>query len=101
MVKIVQLRCPARHCLLAIAYEDGAETLASACNKLREVMVAMKMNEYCGICGSREIVFEEGNTSFATMYDAAPHLAACSLAQRATREHLDGASRTFDQNRKN
>lgn len=48
MVKLVQLLCPARHCLLCTAYEEESSTFAEACEAIN-MMLSPKgpFNNYC------------------------------------------------------
>jgi hypothetical protein len=78
-VRIVQLLCPKRHCIVATAYEspDG-EMLPEMTVRLREgfeEMVQKGANPWCGICQSRDLRPEDQPTVFATMVEAWPFLA--------------------------
>ena len=64
MVKIVQLLCPERHCLLGIAYEDERGSFKEACAALQAMIDSGPFNNWCGLCGSRVLHFEEGTTKF-------------------------------------
>jgi hypothetical protein len=101
-VRIVQCLCPARHCIVAIAYEPGKSTAPdpdspdlrtvltreNASGHLRrrvELLLAMQaMNPYCGICGAREWTYEDRPTGFETMAEAMPHLEKSEAEQRQT-----------------
>jgi len=91
-VRIVQLLCPARHCILAIAYEslDGnaipyvTDHLFTAFTRALQV----GMNPWCGICDSRDLTYEDQPTRFATILEAQPHLAEAARRNAATREYF-------------
>jgi hypothetical protein len=89
-VRIVQLLCPSRHCVLATAYEspDGAE-IPEAADRLTErfsEMVEKGANPWCGLCKSRDLHAEDAPTKFATMEEAMPYLMENARQQAATRE---------------
>lgn len=91
-VRIVQLLCPQRHCVVASAYlsPNGAE-IPKMAERLREHFaewVASGANPWCGLCQSRDLWAEDQPTRFATMEEAAPHLAESQRLQRATRQYL-------------
>ena len=91
-VRIVQLLCPSRHCIVATAYEssDGAE-IPEMAERLRESFadwVKHGANPWCGICHSRDLRAEDRPTRFATMAEAAPHLAENAAAQAVTRQYF-------------
>ena len=87
-VHLVQLLCPARHCVVAGAYEDDAHTLAEISAQIEAQFTNGTLNRRCELCQSRELHFEEGRTSFRSMAEAAPALGALVLANLATRAHF-------------
>jgi hypothetical protein len=107
MVRIVQCLCPARHCIVAIAYEPGKSTAPdpdsadlrtlltteNASGHLRrrvELLLALKaMDPFCGICGAREWTYEDRPTGFETLAEAMPHLEQSETAQRVTAAHFN------------
>ena len=91
-VRIVQLLCASRHCIVATAYEssDGAE-IPEIAERLREFFadwVKAGANPWCGLCNSRDLRAEDQPTRWATMDEAAPHLAENAAAQAATRAYF-------------
>lgn len=90
-VHIVQLICPERHCILAVAYDPEAGTTeAEAIEAIEEGRKKMKLNPWCGICNSRELTHEDRATEFATIEEAMPWLMetqAYNQLARAVIEH--------------
>lgn len=91
-VRIVQLLCPQRHCILATAYEsaDGAE-IPEIAERVKEKfgsLVNDGVNPWCGICKSRDLHPEDKPTTFATMAEALPFLEELSRRQALTREYF-------------
>jgi hypothetical protein len=77
-IRIVQCLCPKRHAILAIAYtpadltdDDVTEALTS---QVRSMIQHGVLDPWCGICGATAWHCEIGQTAFATMEEAAPHL---------------------------
>ena len=92
-VRIVQVLCPSRHCIIATAYQspDGEEIpeMKARLREKAETMIARgEMNPWCGICRSRKWTYEDAPTVFATMEEAAPYLAQNAADQAATREYF-------------
>jgi hypothetical protein len=80
MVRITQLLCPRRHCIVARAWESSRETdeqaLEAARALWREMVERGGMNPYCALCGSTDLQFETGQTRFRTLAEAEPFLRA-------------------------
>lgn len=74
-VRIVQLLCPQRHCITALAYETetGAEDPAKT-ELLRSTLRELNLDPWCGICRADNLVYEDRPTRFETMTEAAPHI---------------------------
>jgi hypothetical protein len=72
MIFITQYLCPKRHCILAAAHEKAE--CADAVEKIKAAVAVLKLNPWCGICGSTELGFETRATCFTTMEEAAPVL---------------------------
>ena len=88
-VRIVQLLCPQRHCIVSTAYEspDGAE-IPEMTERVREgfaELVKTGVNPWCGLCYSRDLRAEDRPTKFATLDEAMPHLMESAKQQAATR----------------
>ncbi len=102
MVRIVQLLCPARHCLLASAYEDDKGTFSKTCEALSAMLEPRGgVSRHCGICGSTELHFEVGLTKFKTLAEAMPSLDQAQTEQLLTRSWLDDLGLSFDKKREN
>jgi hypothetical protein len=92
-VRIVQLLCPGRHCILATAYEspDG-QPIPEAEQRLREMADSLirtgGINPWCGICRSRDWRYEDRATVFETMNEARPHLELAELQNAGAREYF-------------
>jgi hypothetical protein len=88
-VRIVQLLCPQRHCIVATAYEspDGEADpeMTEALRRKFGALVGAGWNPWCGICSSRDLRPEDRPTIFATLAEAAPFLRHLADAQAATR----------------
>ena len=94
MVRILQCLCgPERHCIMGIAYEPGVEaegvvlTEATATHWFKDIVDKMlangEINPWCHLCHSREWVYEDAKSIFATIDEARP---ALERAQRANIE---------------
>jgi hypothetical protein len=83
-VHIVQLLCPSRHCIMAVGYHPDNGSSAEAIEMLRGVIEKLKLNPWCGICGSPDLKFEDSPTVFDTMIEAAPSLAYSAMKQAIT-----------------
>ena len=93
-VRILQLLCPQRHCMLAVAYEtDSGEADPDKPAELERRMAAMGLEARppCGICHSRKFHLEDHPTRFETMAEAKPVLEAVAEAQRMTAAFLKAA----------
>lgn len=92
-VRIVQLLCPERHCVLAVAYQSPtgeADPIKSAL--LRETFDGLlekkALNPWCGICRSTRLTCEDSETVFKTMEEAGPFLQESVRKQEATAAYL-------------
>jgi hypothetical protein len=74
MVRIVQLLCPQRHCIIGAAYEDDKTNADETVLLLRTIMNSGVINPWCGICASRELTFEDAATNFRNMEQAKPNI---------------------------
>jgi hypothetical protein len=99
-VFLVQYLCPERHCILAVAYEEGSGSFEEAKGQIRLGMQAAGVNPWCGICGSRDLSFEEGLTPFASIEEAMTPLLEGSRAQQESRQLLDALGVTHDARRR-
>jgi len=90
-VRIVQLLCPQRHCVIASAYEsDDGEEIPAVSLRLSIAVAAMiancEMNPRCGLCHSDKLHFEDGVTAYSTIEEAMPALRENERRMAATRE---------------
>lgn len=97
MIHIIQCLCPARHCVLAAAYDDTKTTGKDALELFQSmVLVAIDgggLNRWCGICQSRDWHYEDGVTRFTTLEDAKPFIEQCQADQLASRAFIDATQR--------
>lgn len=70
MICIVQLLCPARHCIMAVVFDERDMTRREAVIGLREDTKALDVNPWCGICGSQILSYQVEATCFKTMAEA-------------------------------
>jgi hypothetical protein len=71
MVRIVQVLCPDRHCIVGACYDDtDPETKERAHAGLASLLKTI--NPWCGICGSTKLEFEDMPTKYKTLEDARP-----------------------------
>ena len=95
-VYIAQLLCPERHCVIALAglATSLAEAEADLKLKLLEgfgaACAAGLFNRECGICQSRDLHVEVGQTKFRTIKDAQGPLEENARQQAATAAFLKG-----------
>jgi hypothetical protein len=90
---IVQCLCgPARHCIMAFAYEPRADmTEANAVDRLRlfvDTAIERRMFDlWCSICHARrdEWVFEDAPLAFDSLEEARPYLEQAEKQQMLTR----------------
>lgn len=47
MVKIVQLLCPSRHCIIASVFEDTKADFKEACRQMWERMKQLGVGDHC------------------------------------------------------
>ncbi len=92
-IRLVQLLCPQRHCIIAMAYfsqsgeahPDMEDAMSVAFHRAVEAKV---LNPHCGLCHSTDLHLEDGCTGWSTMEEAAPYLAQSAAAQAATAEYF-------------
>lgn len=105
-VHITQCLCPKRHCIIAIAYEegkpvpgcgdlvfqDGQEAEAGLKALVEHFVQDGQLNHWCGICHSRTFIYEDKATGFESLEAAWPFLMRTQLENLATRMALDATS---------
>lgn len=52
---LMEYRCPDAHTILAVGYRRSKHTPVNVKRHLRDKMKEMKLNPWCGLCGSREL----------------------------------------------
>jgi hypothetical protein len=90
-VHIIQLLCPQRHAIFAIAYEHpdlSDEDGMKSAETTWKLMIESGFNPWCALCDSRELKFEIGVSKFATMKEAFPHLKQTEIDNMLTRMRL-------------
>lgn len=92
MVRLVQCLCPARHAIMATAYEPETIKPEDAIAALRRAIAGAlrigALNPWCGICGARDSqwAYEDNQTRFHTIEDAKPELARLEQENAKARE---------------
>jgi hypothetical protein len=89
MIHICQYLCPQRHCTIGAAYEPAEVKAEKIEQDLLNVFKTGLVNPWCGICGSRELHFEHGETRFTTIEEAQGSLRAMEAANMASRMMID------------
>lgn len=83
-VRIVQLLCPQRHCITALAYQtENGEEQPEQTEKLKTMLRELHLDPWCGLCRSTTLLYEDKPTRFATMQEAAPYIVALQQANAA------------------
>jgi hypothetical protein len=79
MIHIIQCLCPARHCIVGLAYDSTEffldDVMAAFKRRVATAIQIGMINPWCGICLSRVWHYEDSATKYATLEDAAQHLA--------------------------
>lgn len=78
MVHILQVLCPQRHCIIALAFmpEDRTPEQAIEDGKalIKGLVEDKALNHWCALCGGKEFSYEVGVTRYKTIEEARPHL---------------------------
>lgn len=103
MVRLIQLLCPQRHCICAFAYEPGVtvapgpgegmvldEHNAAGYMKayVDDLFARKVIDPWCGLCNSKQLVYEDRPSVFATLEAARPMLEQVQMQQAMTREYF-------------
>ena len=87
-VRIVQLLCPQRHCVMALPYQtDNGAEIPEKTDELKKTfaeLVQRFLNPWCGLCQSRNLHTEDQPTIFRTMDEARSFLEQSERDQTAT-----------------
>ena len=101
MVRIVQLLCPERHCVLAVAYESQKPMAEDPCRhveqRFQEAVEARMLNPWCDICRSRDLHTEDGPTRFATLERTSPDFGRSVLHSKTSRTLMPNRGRPYAQ----
>jgi hypothetical protein len=93
MIHLIQCLCPKRHAIFGLAYNPENMKPEDAMSGLRDLLqIAIEkgiINPWCGLCRSREWKYEDAETPYRTMEEAAPHLHDAEQKQRAARLFMD------------
>lgn len=95
-VHLVQLLCPKRHCIIGTAYLPGESNHDEVVDKLEARRIALRLNPWCGICGSRELRFEDRPAPYQTMDEALPALRETERENLESRAYLEKMGLTYD-----
>ena len=88
-VRIIQLLCPERHCVVAVAYDSAdGQPIPEMTQELLTQFAASGLDPWCGICRSRTLTPEDMPMRFKTMGEAAPFLEELARRQAWTREYF-------------
>jgi hypothetical protein len=102
-VHIIQLLCPSRHCIMAVAYnaahQCGDEAHRILKTGFETAVEAGVCNDRCGICGSRTLAYEDRATIFDTLEAATPSIMELQHNQALTRAIFETAGMTYDRRR--
>jgi len=96
MIYLVQYLCPARHCIIAAAYDSSETTYAETVKGMTQTLYDSHANLWCGICGSHALHFEQGPTKFRSIAQAMPALKECESDQMFSRAFLDALGETYE-----
>ena len=102
-VHITQCLCPKRHCIIALAWEEGESVpgcgdlvfkdSADACDGVEKLISYFvkdgQIDPWCGICHSSTFTYEDGLTRFMSLDEARPEIERLQLANLLTRAALD------------
>jgi hypothetical protein len=92
-VHVTQCLCPKRHCIIALAWEEGEavpgcgdlvfKDSADACRGVETLIDLFikdgQINPWCGICKSSTFSYEDGLTRFKSLDEAQPELQKLQL----------------------
>jgi hypothetical protein len=95
-IRLIQYLCPERHCIVGMAYDARERTAEDALNLLKNSLAEAGLNPWCGICGSRNLWFEDAATKFVSLEEALPRLKeeeAKQILSRALIENLRAMAR--------
>jgi len=89
MIRLTQYLCPARHCILGVAYDDRDTSREDVQTMILDKMRTAHVDYRCGICGATAFHFEDGTTRFDTIAAAEGALSEAQAKQWLTRMWID------------
>lgn len=95
-VFLIQLLCPSRHCILAMMFDPSEHPQPVVMHLLEARRRELKLNPWCGICGSSNLAYEVRPTKFSTLVDAVAAAHMLEAEQIETRRELDEMGLTYD-----
>jgi len=86
-IRLIQHLCPERHCIMGLAYvSESGEPEPAQLDRLRAMERELLVDPWCGLCKSRQLVYDDQPTIFKTMEEARVKLREQEEAQVLTRE---------------
>jgi hypothetical protein len=68
---------------------------------IKAAQAALLFNPWCGLSGSRDLVYEDGKTTFQTLEEAMPMLRQVEEDNLLSRQLLDQAGQSYDSQSRN
>ena len=90
MIWISQWLCPKRHCLVGLGWDDEVDTQDAMRDQGEKLFEDTVFNRWCGICGSRDIQVEHGQTKFRDMEEAEAAIRVVEASNAVARRLLGG-----------
>jgi len=86
MIHLAQCLCPARHCIVAAAYDPATRTLGveGLRAEVARIVDLGNADPWCGLCGAKRDswTYEDGVTRWKTIEEARPFLEELEAAQQ-------------------
>lgn len=88
-IRILQLLCPSRHCLMAAVYESAdGEAQSHVVESAKEQIARLGLPMVCDICDSKDVQFEDAVTVFRSMAEARPEVERQQMLNLITGEAI-------------
>jgi hypothetical protein len=85
-IRLIQHLCPSRHCVMATAYAaPTGEEDPQQVERLKAMEQELQIDPWCGLCGSKQLFYEDRPTIFKTIEQSRIWLRQAEAAQAATR----------------
>jgi purine-nucleoside phosphorylase len=96
VIYIAQCLCPSRHCIAALAF-DPRDTTPEAATELLRMTIEdhirrQVINPWCGLCHSRDFLYDAQPTRFKSMDEAKPYLLELERRQLSLAALVGGAA---------